>query len=93
MSSPANTPQPKGSVHRAVIKIILSEWYAEFRSNDGITHRLPITELDAWNFDVENNLPVDICFYRGRVQILKKVVGNKRYVLTTESNIFLQQNL
>ena len=73
--------------------MILSEWYAEFKDDFGILHRLPITDLDAWNFDIDHNLPVDISFYRGSVRILRKVVGNKRYVLTTETNTLLHKNL
>lgn len=93
MGNTASNSKPKGSLHKAEIKIILSEWYAEFRADDGVRHRLPVSDLDAWNFDIENDLPVEIAFYRGSVRILRKIVGNKRYVLTTEENSLLQQNL
>ncbi len=57
-------------------------WFAEF-VECGQTSRLPITEADAWNFDIERGLKVKIKIKGKACRILSRT-GNKRYVQIEE---------
>ena len=76
--APPGAPPPRPGI-RATIVSIRHRWYAEF-VRGGLHHRLTVSRRDAWNFDIERGLPVEISLRSGRVRILRKSRGNKRYV-------------
>lgn len=47
--------------------------------NQGVPKLHPVTEQDAWNFDIEHNLPVKVLLVKGAYRIVSRR-GNKKYV-------------
>ena len=47
--------------------------------NKGSPKLFPVTEQDAWNFDIEHNLPVKVVLMGGAYRIVSRR-GNKKYV-------------
>ena len=90
MARPRRPPEPKLTIS-AIVRIQRAQererdygclWFAQFVEPTGVTRRLQIHKVDAWNFDVENNLPVEILpdpEHPGFCRVMRKR-NNKRYV-------------
>ncbi len=67
------------------IQSIAHSWHVEFIDATGVGQRLPVSDEDAWNFDIEHNLPVIFRLRLGKVQLLSRK-GNKRFVTVAKVN-------
>jgi hypothetical protein len=55
-------------------------WFVSFQHpQSGEFLCLPVSEADAWNFDIENNLPVLLKLRDGKATLISRK-GNKKYV-------------
>lgn len=63
-----------------IIQCIDHAWHVQFHDvGSGVARVLPVAEEDAWNFDIEHNLPVLFRLTGARVKLLSRK-GNKRFV-------------
>jgi hypothetical protein len=66
----------------AVVKIIDHEWMVTFIPLSSLEICLPLSEADAWNYDVETGT-VLVIHYRAETNtfsVLKRKKGNKKFV-------------
>ena len=62
-----------------IIEKINHAWFVRYTDVKGVTARLPVSDVEAWNSDIEINLPVVIKLQAGGCKILSRK-GNKRFV-------------
>jgi hypothetical protein len=63
------------------IQCVEHMWFVDYTDpNTGRPARLPVSDEEAWNFDIENNLPILFRLRLGKVKIVSRK-GNKRFVV------------